>query len=68
MFDCYLLFLVVTQAYIIEVHNEHVVLGNDVLINCKIPSLVSDQLEIVAWVDSQGEEYLPHKLVKTSSL
>ena len=63
----YLFYLVVTQEYMIEVHNKHVILGNDVLMACEIPSFVGDLLQVTAWVDSQGEEYLPHKLGKITS-
>ena len=54
-----ILFLVVTQNYDAEVHKEHVILGNDVLVACEIPSFVGDLVEVVAWVDSQGDQILP---------
>ena len=57
--------LVVSQGYVAEVSNEHVILGNDVLATCKIPSFVGDLVDIIAWVDSQGSEYLPKNLGKS---
>ena len=45
-----------------EVSNEHVILGNDVLITCKIPSFVGDLVDIISWVDSQGSQFLPDNL------
>ena len=47
------------QAYDVYVEMEHVVLGNDALFKCKIPSYVADLTEVVGWVDSEGKEYLP---------
>ncbi len=48
-----------TQNYDAEVGKEHVILGNDVLIACEIPSFVGDLVQVVAWVDSQGDQFLP---------
>ena len=56
------IYSVVTQKYAAEVHNEHVIRGNDVLVGCEIPSFVGDLVDVVAWVDSQGNEYLPPSL------
>ena len=61
------LFLVVTQGYMIEVHNEQVVLGNDVMIICKIPSLIADLVDVVAWVDNQGSQFLHSNLGNSPS-
>ena len=50
-----------------EVSNEHVILGNDVLITCKIPSFVGDLIDVVAWVDNQGSQFLPSKFGNSPS-
>jgi hypothetical protein len=52
----------------IEVHNEQVVLGNDVMIICKIPSLIADLVDVVAWVDNQGSQFLHSNLGKSPSV
>ena len=41
----------------IEPHNEYVVVGNDVLLKCNIPSFVADFVEVVTWVDSESNTY-----------
>ena len=45
--------------YNIEPHNEYVVVGNDVLLKCNIPSFVADFVSVVAWVDSESTSYYP---------
>ena len=36
------------------VHEEQVVLGNDVLLKCIIPSFEADFVSVVSWQDSEG--------------
>lgn len=48
------IFLVVRQDYSLKAEDEYVIRGNDVLVKCKIPSFVQDQLTIVNWVDNLG--------------
>ena len=36
---------------------ENVVVGNDALLSCEIPSFVSDMVAVVGWADSQGTAY-----------
>ena len=36
---------------------ESVMLQNDVLLKCTIPSYVSDFVKVEAWVDSEAETY-----------
>lgn len=48
---------VVAQQYESEAENEYVIRGNNVILKCKIPSFVADFLQIVAWLDSDGQEY-----------
>ena len=35
-------------------HEEQVILGNDVLLKCNIPSFVADFVSVANWVDSEG--------------
>ncbi len=49
---------VVGQSYEVYVEMEHVILGNDALLKCKIPSHVADFLSVEGWVNSDGEEFL----------
>ena len=43
-------------------HETYVILGNDALLKCDVPSFVSDLLEISGWVDNQSNEYLPQTI------
>ena len=36
----------------------YVILGNDALLKCEIPSFVSDLVEIFGWLDNEGKEFL----------
>ena len=44
----------VLQDYLVEIHNEHIILGNDAIFQCSIPSFVSDFISIQAWVDNEA--------------
>ncbi len=48
---------VVEQMYQTRVEAEDVVLGNDVIIQCQIPSYITDIVDIIDWVDSDGINY-----------
>ena len=48
----------VQQKYDVYVEMEHVILGNDVIFKCKIPSHMSDLASVTAWVDNQGENFV----------
>ena len=50
-------FTVALQQYRVVVHEEQVVLGNDVLLKCVIPSFEADFVSVGSWVDSEGVEY-----------
>ena len=51
-------FPVVPQPYSHEADNAYVILGNDALLACEIPSFVSEVVTVEAWVEvSTGEEY-----------
>ena len=44
--------------YDVDVFKENIVIGNDALMKCQIPSLVSDLSSVDSWVDSNGNEIL----------
>ena len=46
----------VVQSYETDVFKENVILGNDALMKCSIPSFVADSVEVMSWVDSEGNE------------
>ena len=52
------MFSVVLYVYEIDVFKENVVMGNDALMKCQIPSLVSDLVSVDSWVDSKKNEFL----------
>ena len=52
------IYLVVAQNYQTEASNEYIVRGNDALIECKVPSYVSDIVVVIAWIDSEANEFL----------
>ena len=38
---------------------EHVIIGNDALLKCKVPSHVIDFVSVSGWVDNKGNDVLP---------
>ena len=48
------IFSVAIQSYRVDVFVAQVILGNDVLIKCDIPSFVADFVFVASWVDSEG--------------
>ena len=56
MYNTY--FAVVLYIYDVDVFKENVVMGNDALMKCQIPSLVSDLVTVDSWVDSKRNEFL----------
>lgn len=48
----------VSQFYESQVSDEYVIKGNAAVLKCNIPSFVSDHVEVIAWVDTNGLEYL----------
>lgn len=49
--------LVVSQFYESQVYDEYVIRGNAAVLKCNIPSFVSDHVEVVEWVDTNGGRY-----------
>ena len=47
----------ILQGYQTEISNEHVILGNDAIFKCSIPSFVSDFVSVHAWVDNEANSY-----------
>ena len=47
----------VEQNYLVEAHNEHVIVGNSALLECVIPSFVADLVRVDSWVDSTGTSF-----------
>ena len=48
----------VQSSYLVEVNNEHVILGNSALLKCTIPSFVADFIRVASWTvvsDHSGE-------------
>ena len=41
----------------VDILRESVILGNDAIFKCSIPSFVSDFVSVEAWNDSEGKEY-----------
>ena len=48
---------VAIQPYRVVVPEEQVILGNDVFLECSIPSFEADFVSVAAWVDSEGKSY-----------
>ena len=46
-----------TQPYNTEAHNEYVVLGNDAILKCSIPSFVADFISVIGWVDNESNNF-----------
>jgi hypothetical protein len=47
----------VQSSYVVEVNNEHVILGNSAMLKCTIPSFVTDFVYVASWTisDERGE-------------
>ena len=50
-------FPAVSQDYQTDAFRENVILGNDVIFKCDIPSFMSDFVRVEAWIDSEAETY-----------
>ena len=49
----------IVQPYETDVGVEYVLLGNDVIFKCKIPSFVDDFVTIINWIDNEGDSIYP---------
>ena len=50
-------FSVANQIFKTSSNEEYVIVGNDALMKCIIPSFVSDWVAVVGWEDSEGHLY-----------
>ncbi|XP_071567242.1 Down syndrome cell adhesion molecule 1 isoform X32 [Temnothorax nylanderi] len=50
---------VVTQFYVTEAENEYVIRANSAIMKCKIPSFVSEFVQVDQWVADDGTIYTP---------
>ena len=50
-------FSVVDQQFEADVFKVNVILGNEVLLSCILPSHLTDLVSITAWVDSEGNSF-----------
>ena len=51
-----LTFVDVVQTYETRVADEFVIIGNDALVKCSVPSYAADFMEIVGWVTNEDYE------------
>ena len=51
----------IVQNYATNVYGEDVMIGNDVLLKCNIPSFVADFLTVHGWVASEGDQILANQ-------
>ena len=47
-------FSVASQQYKTSGNEEYIIVGNDALLKCNIPSFVSDFVSVMSWEDSEG--------------
>ena len=52
---------VAMSTYRVDVSIAQVILGNEVILKCDIPSFVTDLVDISGWIDSSGNEYFHNK-------
>ena len=48
----------VQPSYEIDVFKENVILGNDAIFKCQIPSFVADFVQVDSWVDDKGNQFV----------
>ena len=55
-------FSAVNQDYMIRAGAEDVIMGNNALLKCSIPSFVADLVSVISWLDTDGNVYIPNPL------
>ena len=45
----------VVQPYDIDIGKEFVIVGNDAIVKCQVPSFVADWVSIIGWTSSDDE-------------
>ncbi len=58
----------VTQDYSVYIAHAHVIVGNDALLKCDIPSFVGDLVTVTSWIDNQGTVFTRARQGKNGSL
>ena len=53
----------VEQVYETRVADEFVILGNDALLKCGVPSFAVDVLNVIGWVTNEGHEIVASTFV-----
>jgi len=53
--------IVANQFYQSSSEEEYVIVGNDAIVKCKIPSFVADFVSVVAWQDNEEKLYYENK-------
>ena len=48
------------QLYKTSSGEEYVMLGNDAIFKCKLPSFVADFVSVVSWIDSESNSVFPN--------
>ena len=57
LFNFKMIISVANQFYQSSSEEEYVIVGNDAIVKCKIPSFVADFVTIVSWKDNQDNVY-----------
>ena len=50
-------FSVTSQHFQVDIFREVVIVGNDAIFKCSVPSFVSDFVQVDSWVDSEGNNF-----------
>ena len=50
----YLNLSVTNQHFEVDIFRESVIVGNDAIFSCSVPSFVADFVRVDSWVDSEG--------------
>ena len=58
---------VTNQRYEINISPESIIVGNDAIFRCSIPSFVSDFVSVDSWIDSEANNLGSHLLGKNCS-
>jgi Down syndrome cell adhesion protein 1 len=53
--------LVANQFYQSSSEEEYVIVGNDAIVKCKIPSFVADFVSVVGWQDNEEKLFYENK-------
>ena len=61
------MFSVAYQHYKTGGSEEYVIVGNDAIVQCNVPSFVADFVTVQSWVDSEGNDILRHNSLGNAS-